>query len=126
MDLNLNWRVLDVDNKATYPTVENHVIHFFVNSKIHGKKHILGYVSNGNLYDMNNLPLRYAFGDNTADIFWYYTPTVPNVAKTTSCKKCGKGIRDCEYEDDGYCMAKFGQNKCKYVRYVKEYYAYND
>ena len=44
MDLNLNWRVLDVDNKATYPTVENHVIHFFVQSKMGKKYHLLGYL----------------------------------------------------------------------------------
>lgn len=124
MDLNLNWKVLDVDNKATYPTVENHVIHFFVQSKMGKKYHLLGYLCNDRLLDLNNVPIM--FTDKSADIFWYYTPTVPNVAKTTSCKKCGKGMRDCEYEDDGYCMAKFGQNKCKYVRYVKEYYAYND
>ena len=85
MDLNLNWRVLDVDNKATYPTVENHVIHFFVQSKMGKKYHLLGYLCNDRLLDLNNVPIM--FTDKSADIFWYYTPTVPNVAKTTSCKK---------------------------------------
>ena len=32
----------------------------------------------------------------------------------------------CEYADDGYCLAKFGQNKCKNIRYVTQYWAYNE
>ena len=123
MYLNENWRVLVLSDKSTYPGNSKRIVHIYVLGNGDAKFNVLGYVRDGRIYDING---NLCVFDDSVTMFWCYPPQFPTCATCRNSKKCGKENLDCEYEDDGYCLAEFGKSKCKYIRYVKEYYAYND
>jgi len=132
MDLNVNWKVLALKDKSTYPTIKNRLIHFYLTDGCTTYKHILGYFTSLGFIDVNGEPI--LFNDNSgcqlATVFWNWVDTLPNHVEIRRCKMCGKSEDDywknrCEYADDGYCLAEFGPKKCKHIRYVTKYWAYN-
>jgi hypothetical protein len=133
MDLNVNWGVLALRDKSTYPTVKNRLIHFYLTDCCSTHKHILGFFTDNGFMDTTGSPIFFTdiYGDQLETCFWQYVDTLPNFVKKQKCKKCGMSEEEywsnrCEYADDGYCLAKFGSNKCKHIRYITEYWAYNE
>jgi hypothetical protein len=127
MDLNINWKVIALNDKSTYPTAKNKLIHFYITDGVSTYTHILGYYKGDKFVDVNCNIIHFTdkLGNIIPKIFWQYVDYLPNQVVKRSCKKCGKPEDRCEYEDDGYCLAEFGPKKCNKIRYVTEYWAYN-
>lgn len=121
MNTNYDWKVFVPDKKYTHPEIERRICVVNISSKENQNPNLFF----AEFYDGRFKTLSGEILSVETPIFWRYLERLPSGFKTISTKKCTKPNRNCEYEDDGYCLCRKKQMKCKYLKQIEEYYSVN-
>lgn len=121
MDTNYDWNVYVPNNKRTFPRFESRICVVYATQQMYRNSFLkFAYFCNGAFKSLD--------GDiipQDIPLFWRYVERLPDDFKVIRPEKCAKKERDCEFEDDGYCMHNGRKKSCKYRKCVEEFYAVN-
>lgn len=106
----MNYHVFNFDDSSTWPELNCPLLVFWTNNDW---PLILQWDNKGRCFVDSHRSYY------PTQCFYAYIGYAPYIEKECHPRKCGKGDRYCENEDDGYCMSDFCE--CKYIKFATEY-----